>query len=57
MPKKGVGKQKCTLCDKQSMSGFKKGHGKCQFHWYAGVYGIAWAKKMEAEEIERQNSK
>jgi hypothetical protein len=42
----GNGKQKCTHCVHQSISGLVKGHGKCPFHWAAGNWGNEWASKQ-----------
>lgn len=45
MPKK----QKCTIggCGKDSIPGLRAGHGKCQYHWNAGVWGKKWADECE----------
>ena len=41
----GTGKQKCTLCDHQSVPGLVLGAGKCPFHWLAGGISIEWASE------------
>lgn len=53
MPKK----QKCTIsgCEKDSVPGLRTGHGKCQYHWNAGVWGKKWADECEQrEEVARR---
>jgi len=47
-------RQKCTECEKPSIPGIKRGHGKCQYHWNAGVWGKAWAN-IETIEKETPN--
>lgn len=47
--RKGQSPKKCTICGKPSITGLKKGHGKCQYHWNVGVFGKVWADKVEAE--------
>ena len=41
----GTGKQKCALCNYQSIPGLKNGHGKCPFHWDAGLWGLEWSSQ------------
>lgn len=46
------GKQMCSIpgCDKRSIPGLIRGHGKCQYHWNAGVWGKEWADKAAASD-------
>lgn len=40
---------RCTDCERPSVPGLKRGHGKCQYHWMAGVWGYKWANKVRAD--------
>lgn len=40
----GNGKQKCTKCSHQSISGLVKGNGLCPYHWSEMNWGTAWAQ-------------
>lgn len=48
--------QPCSIpnCGKESIPGLKRGHGKCQYHWNAGVWGKEWADRCERENEARQ---
>ncbi len=39
-------KNPCTICGKPGLTGLKRGQGKCQYHWNAGVWGKDWADKV-----------
>lgn len=43
----GLGKQRCSVagCSYTSVSGLRKGRGRCPYHWAEGVWGHAWASR------------
>jgi len=43
-------KEQCTQCTEPSIPGMLEGHGKCQYHWNAGVWGKEWADKVKADQ-------
>lgn len=47
-------KQKCTLCNKDSIPGLLKGHGKCQYHYNLGQFGKDWADYVEDLKAQQQ---
>ncbi len=49
--RKGQSNQKCSVagCGQLSIPGLVRGHGKCQYHWNAGVWGKEWADKVKID--------
>lgn len=47
MKKRTVRNNPCTICGKPGIPGLFKGNGKCEYHWAAGVWGVAWADECE----------
>lgn len=49
----GTGRQPCTKCHRQSISGLVKGQGLCPYHWCVAAYGDAWANQIYLPEHPR----
>ena len=43
-------RQFCTVCGGKSIGGLKLWHGKCKWHWAAGVWGRNWAIQQYGKE-------
>jgi len=44
-------KQQCTECERPSLPGLKRGHGKCDYHWAKGVWGEKHADRVAASRL------